>query len=224
MSDDSPKLPEHLNRGRGRGIFFNRGLLSSPSSSVASVSSRGGSTASHQIATALGAKRGTTREETRVLYSTKPSSCSEKQGTTGKIVQLCANYFKLLKKPEFEFNMYRVDFLPELDNEAMRKSFVKKHKEKIGGYLYDGGQSIFLTHRLPGRLTLECESREGVNYQLTIRDTDRTVINTDLQCMQILNLILRQTMGGLDLQMVGRNLYDALAKVKCRMKVILKYF
>lgn len=217
MSGDKPSLPAHLTRGRGRGIFFNTGLLASPTPSVASVStsSRGGSTASQQITTALGAKRGTTRDETRVVYATKPSGVVNKQGNAGKAIQLFANYFRLLKKPEFEFNVYRLDFDPLVDEEAMRKSFLRQHKDKLGGYLYDGAQLLYLTHRLSrDTLNLSCESREGVKYQVTVRHTDRVIGDTDLQCMQILNLILRQTMGGLKMELVGRNLYDALSKVR----------
>lgn len=223
MSGDTPKLPEHLNRGRGRGIFFNRGLLSSPSASIASpsTSSRGGSTASQQVSSAtLGAKRGTSRDETRLVYSTKPTDFVSKQGSTGRNIPLYANYFKLLKKPEFEFNLYRVDFDPSVDNEMMRKKFIREHKDEIGGFLYDGGQTLYLTHRLQSdTVCLSCESREGDAYQVTLRKTDRIVSNTDLQCMQILNLILRQTMGGLKMELVGRNLYDAVSKVRSLLKV-----
>lgn len=222
MSGETPKLPEHLARGRGRGIFFNRGLLSSPASSVVSpsTSSRGGSTASQQLSLALGTKRGTTRDETRVIYATKPSSCVSKQGDSGRSVQLFANYFRLLKKPEFEFNVYRVDFEPVVDNEAMRKSFLRQHKEKIGGYLYDGGQMLFLTHRLENdTVILPCESREGDQYQVYLKKTDRSISDTDIQSMQILNLILKQTMGGLKMELVGRNLYDAKSKVRGLLEV-----
>lgn len=36
---------------------------------------------------------------------------------------------------------------------------------------------------------------------------------TESQSLQILNLILRRAMGGLELQLVGRNFYDPDAKV-----------
>lgn len=154
------------------------------------------------------------------MYSTKPSSCVGKQGSAGTTIQLSANYFRLLKRPEYEFNMYQVTFEPNIDSDAMRKSFVRKLRDQIGGHLYDGANTLYMTRRLPAKIVQDCESREGTKYKVIVQETDRVVSNTDFQSMQVMNLILKQAMGGLDLQLVGRNLYDALAKVRGRLKVV----
>lgn len=69
------------------------------------------------------------------VYSTKPAGTYTKQGTSGKKVELCANYFRLIKKPSFEFNLYRVDFEPPVDEDKLRKAFISQQRAVLGGYL-----------------------------------------------------------------------------------------
>lgn len=68
-----------------------------------------------------GLKRENFRELPAPVYSTKPAGTNTKQGTSGKKVELCANYFRLIKKPSFEFNLYRVDFEPPLTRTSCAK-------------------------------------------------------------------------------------------------------
>lgn len=148
-------------------------------------------------------------------YKTKPDLINSKEGTSGNPVSLSANYFKLIQKPQFEFNLYRVDFDPQIDLEAMSKKFVYEQREILGGYLFDGQNMIYLTRRLnQDKLEFDCESREGTKYKMTIKNTGRKIEMTDGAAMQVFNLILRRTMEGLKMQEVGRNLYDPQSKVR----------
>lgn len=96
----------------------------------------------------------------------------------------------------------------------LRNALVMQHKNKIGGFLFDGTQ-LFLTRELEtdqGVLQLESKTRTDEVYTLTLKFT--TVVAMDQpESLQILNLILRRATAGLNLNLVGRNYYDAASKV-----------
>jgi aubergine len=149
----------------------------------------------------------------RPVYKTKPDLPNSKEGTSGTPVSLSANYFKLIRSPEFEFNLYRVDFEPEFDLVALRKRFIYDQRELFGGYLFDGKNMLYLTRRLKKEeMKFECESREGDKHTMIVKNTGTRIEMTDGMAMQILNIILRRTMDGLKMQEVGRNLYDPQSK------------
>jgi aubergine len=153
-------------------------------------------------------------------YVTKPGDNS-KQGSSGTPVSLSANYFRLIRKPEFEFNLYRVDFFPSLELAPLKKRFIYEQREIFGGYLFDGDSLIYLTRRLDSeKKEFECESREGEKYRMVVKNTGTKIEMTDGMAMQILNLILRKTMDGLKMQEVGRNLYDPENKVSLVLRII----
>lgn len=111
--------------------------------------------------------------------------------------------------------MYRVDFEPEVELVILRKVFIGQQQELLGGYLYDGQSMIYVTRRLEQeKYQFEVTSREGQSYKITIKSTGTVIAMTDGMAMQIFNLILRRTMDGLKMQLVGRNLYDAVNKVR----------
>jgi aubergine len=127
---------------------------------------------------------------------------------------LHANYFRVTKMPKFEVCLYRVDFEPAIDVEGMRKAFVRMHKETFGGHLYDGASMLYLTKRLPeDAMTFECRSREDKVYKMIVKNTGTKIEMTDGSAIQLFNLILRRTMEGLEMQLVGRDLYDPRNKV-----------
>lgn len=138
-----------------------------------------------------------------------------KKGTSGAVVPLSANYFKLLRKTDFEFCLYRVDFTPDVELEGLRKSFVRSQAGLLGGYLFDGQSMIYTTRRLPEEINeFNVKSREGVAYEMIIKHTGTSIKQNDAMIVQIYNLILRRAMGGLEMQLVGRNLYDPKSKVR----------
>ena len=62
-------------------------------------------------------------------------------------------------------------------------------------------------------MTFKCTSRENQQYTLLIKKTKSTIAMTSKIGMMLLNIILRRAMGGLDLQLLGRNHYDPQAKI-----------
>ena len=107
---------------------------------------------------------------------------------------------------------YRVDFSPDVDVTLIRKALIREQKALLGVYIFDG-TVLFMTFKLPNEHTqFQGKRKDGsivcinVKYVGTLNMQDSTAI-------QVLNLIIRRAMEGLQLQLVGRNLFDAKAKV-----------
>lgn len=163
------------------------------------------------------ASRGTVRGK-RVLdeiLMTRPSNIKSKRGTSGRAVSLTTNYFKLKRSPTWNLYQYRVDFSPDIEHAGIRKRLIAEQKANIGGYLFDGTM-LFLTKVLPNDVTeVMTKDREENPIQILIKFTGTVSMQT-AQSLQILNIILRRSMEGLKLQLVGRNLFDAVAKIDIR--------
>lgn len=97
---------------------------------------------------------------------------------------------------------------------GLRNALVMQHKDQVGGFLFDGLQ-LFVTRDLGGErgvINLTSKSRTDEVYNLTLQFT-KVVHMDEQESVQILNLILRRATGGLKLQLVGRNFYDASSMV-----------
>lgn len=156
--------------------------------------------------------RGTRPRATGPILVTRPRVGETKCGSLGTPIRLVSNYFRLNKRPQWEIQQYRVDFEPNILHEKTRRYLVATLKEILGGYLFDGTQ-LFLIKKLPENpMSKTIVGKDDVPYTLSIRHTGIISMN-EIQSLQILNLILRRTTAALNLQLVGRNFYDARSKV-----------
>lgn len=117
------------------------------------------------------------------------------------------------------FSLYFIDsieFQPEILLDKTRRELMRSINEMFGGgYLFDGTQ-LFLTKKLEdpnGPIERTVMSADGKTVCIMIRFVG-VVSMQEERAVQIMNLILRRAMDGLHLQTVGRNKYDANAKVK----------
>ncbi|XP_043950297.2 protein aubergine [Drosophila biarmipes] len=153
---------------------------------------------------------------TDVVHS-RPQGLATKNGVTGTRITVQTNYFKLLKRPNWTIYQYHVDFVPDVDNTRIRRAFINHHRSLLGGYIFDG-TILFCTTQFkpvqnsPYVLELVTQSREGENFQIKIKFVG-SVEAADNQQFQVLNLILRRAMEGLNLQLVSRNFFDPKAKI-----------
>lgn len=132
----------------------------------------------------------------------------------GERVRLQANYFRLLKQPQWSIYKYHVTFEPECMMSRLRNALIMQHKATIGGFLFDGIQ-LFVTRDLGGDkgvITLTSKTRTDEVYTLTLQFT-KVVQMDENESLQILNLILRRATQGLKQELVGRNYYDPKSKV-----------
>ncbi|XP_055594938.1 protein aubergine [Uranotaenia lowii] len=168
--------------------------------------------------TAGGVPRGALRGRRSIgdTLRTRALDAPSKHGTTGTPLQLHSNYFKLLKHIEWTLFQYRVDISPQVASARLLQGLVNEHKKLFGGFLFDGTQLFMVNKLRSDQLTLQSRhERTGEVYQLRIVHTG-TVDMTNETGIQVLNLILRRAMAGLNLQLVGRNLFDAAAKIAIR--------
>ena len=151
------------------------------------------------------------------VVRTRPRDCATKTGSSGVRVVVQTNYFRVLKKPQWSIHQYRVDFSPDVDNIRIRQRYLRDHKAIFGGYLFEGtllfSTNYFVDQMVNGVLELLTKNREGETIQIKIKHVG-VVDVSDVQQLQILNLILRRSMAGLNLQLVGRNFFDPKEKVK----------
>lgn len=147
------------------------------------------------------------------MVKTRPNEVLSKVGTTGQKITCEANFFRLQKTPEWQIYLYRVDFRPDVMDVRTRRFIVGTQREMFGGYLFDGTQ-LFLTQMLDSETVVKVVhlEREQSDIEMTIRFTS-IISMTEQQSLQVLNLILRNAMDGLELETVGRNKFDPAAAV-----------
>ncbi|KAH8374248.1 hypothetical protein KR200_006372, partial [Drosophila serrata] len=153
---------------------------------------------------------------TDIVHS-RPQGLATKNGTSGTRITVQTNYYKILKRPNWTIYQYRVDFSPEVDNTRLRRAFLNEHRSHLGGYIFDG-TILFSSNYFkaipnsPYVLELVTKSRAGELIKIRIKHVG-SVETADNQQFQVLNLILRRAMEGLNLQLVSRNYFDAQAKI-----------
>uniref|UniRef100_A0A1I8PZG7 Uncharacterized protein n=2 Tax=Stomoxys calcitrans TaxID=35570 RepID=A0A1I8PZG7_STOCA len=148
------------------------------------------------------------------LVHSRPQDLVTKCGKIGAKVPVQANYFRILKKPHWSIHQYRVDFRPDVDLIRLRRAYLGQHKAILGGFIFDG-TVLFSTNHFTDQSEqkeLLTKNREGETIQIILKHVGIVDV-TDAQQIQVLNLILRRSMEGLKLQLVGRNFFDPRAKV-----------
>ncbi|XP_075168095.1 protein piwi-like [Haematobia irritans] len=149
------------------------------------------------------------------MVVTKPPELASKKGCAGKEISLQANYFRISKTPSWKIYQYHVTFAPEIEMKRLKSGILSQHRELLGGFLFDGSK-LFSTTRLREAITiLSATSKRGENFVITIKYVG-DISMTEWQSLQILNLILRRSMEGLQLKLVGRNFFDPAARIDLR--------
>lgn len=143
---------------------------------------------------------------------TKPQGMEVKQGSSGRQVVLRANYFRLTKLPDFKMIQYSVNFDPEIETSQTKKTILRQISRRLGGYLYDGNNLYLMKALEDDKNIFTTKDRYEKEYKIIIRKTQDIQMMDD-QAFQIFNIILRETMRGLNLELIGRNFFDPNGKV-----------
>lgn len=168
------------------------------------------------------------RRELYQIIHTRPHD-REKSYAGGDRVTIEANYFKLRSRLPANTNWtiykYHVTFEPECMARRVQAFLVGQHKTEIGGYLFDGAQ-LFTVRKLHQNendpVEFQTETRDQTTYTIRVRFT-KIVLMSEQESLQVLNLILRRNMKGLNLTLVGRNFYDPQAMVRNFICVFFSY-
>ena len=77
-------------------------------------------------------------------------------GVTGRSVKLQSNYFPLASVTDWVVFMYRVDYAPDIDHIGVKKALLRVHKDKFGGYAFDGSVLFCMQRFATDVSTSEC--------------------------------------------------------------------
>uniref|UniRef100_A0A3P8WK61 Piwi-like RNA-mediated gene silencing 1 n=1 Tax=Cynoglossus semilaevis TaxID=244447 RepID=A0A3P8WK61_CYNSE len=131
-----------------------------------------------------------------------------KAGTSGRLIQLSANYFRITSRPQWVLYQYHVDFNPPMESRRLRSALLFHHEEVLGSARSFDGTLLFLPNRLPNKETVLCSTtRNGEMVQITLTLTNE-LLPTSPVCMQFYNIILRRILRILNMQQIGRNYYN----------------
>lgn len=150
------------------------------------------------------------------IVHTRPADVVSKIGKDGEPIKLLSNYFRVKTKPQWRIVHYHVEFTPELESVRVRCGVLSEHARSFGaGYLFDGKQ-LFTTKKFEEDVTvLQVKSKQGIDYTINIKYVG-VISSVEPRFLQVLNLILRRSMKGLKLELVGRNLFDPNSRVALR--------
>ncbi|XP_013862602.1 piwi-like protein 1, partial [Austrofundulus limnaeus] len=131
-----------------------------------------------------------------------------KAGTSGAVIKLSANFFRLLSRPQWVLNQYHVDFKPPMESRRLRSALLLQHEEVLGPASSFDGALLFLPQRLPNKETvLHSETRNGEKVQITVTLTNE-LPPTSPVCIQFYNIIFRRILKILNMQQIGRNYFN----------------
>ncbi|XP_046997505.1 piwi-like protein Siwi isoform X1 [Schistocerca americana] len=171
-----------------------------------------------QVSVGRGVMRGRKVVSSEAL-KLRPEHLPTKKGTSGIRTTILTNYFKLETHTDWRLFQYRVDFAPEEDNTFVRKALLRVHKKRLGGFIFDG-TVMFTSSRLSPdpnavlELTSERKS-DGAKIQIHIKFVGDLALG-DYHYLQFFNILMRKCLGSLKLQLVGRNYFDAAARISVK--------
>ncbi|KAM4577685.1 piwi-like protein 1 [Odontesthes bonariensis] len=140
----------------------------------------------------------------QAMEHVKESKC----GTSGAVIRLSANFFRILSRPQWVLYQYHVDYNPPMESRRLRSALLFQHEQVLGLARSFDGAMLFLPHRLHGKETvLYSETRNGEKVQITVTLTNE-LPPTSPVCIQFYNIIFRRILRILNMQQIGRNYYS----------------
>ncbi|KAG9354828.1 hypothetical protein JZ751_001541 [Albula glossodonta] len=131
-----------------------------------------------------------------------------KSGVSGSPIELRANYFRILSRPQWVLYQYHVDFNPPMESRRLRSALLFQHDETLGTARTFDGAILFLPRRLHNTETvLLSETRHGEKVQITVTLTNE-LPPTSPVCLQFYNIIFRRVLRMLNMQQIGRHYYS----------------
>ncbi|XKL69438.1 hypothetical protein PGB90_007207 [Kerria lacca] len=140
---------------------------------------------------------------------------SAKTGASGQTVQFSSNHFLLKTAQNWILCKHHVDFNPPEDRTHVRKLLLRIHRDKFAGYLFDGSTLFTTQNACPQGKLLELisERNDGQKVNITVKFVG-TCEPGDYQYLQVFNIIIRECLSHLKLQLIRRNYFDPGAKIQ----------
>jgi len=203
--NQTPRIPNNV-RSRAPGLLRRRPMMSEEKTKIEEIETK--------------MKNLTTGENVLTDYERfrrpRPESSLGpigKNGISGKNISLLSNYFPITSYTNWCLYQYRVDFNPEEEVPNIKKGLLAQHRERLGGYLFDGSM-LFSGSRFDPPVFNLTSTRHSDNQLIIITVKFTNVIETgDYANIQVFNLLLRNCLRHLNLTMIGRNFYDSQDKI-----------
>ncbi|GAB1290212.1 Piwi-like protein 1 [Apodemus speciosus] len=133
---------------------------------------------------------------------------SKSQGSSGIIVKLSTNHFRLTSRPQWALYQYHIDYNPLMEARRLRSALLFQHEDLIGRCHAFDGTILFLPKRLQHKVTeVFSQTRNGEHVRITITLTNE-LPPTSPTCLQFYNIIFRRLLKIMNLQQIGRNYYN----------------
>ncbi|XP_010132094.1 PREDICTED: piwi-like protein 1 [Buceros rhinoceros silvestris] len=131
-----------------------------------------------------------------------------KTGSSGSVVKLTANYFRLTSRPQWVLYQYHVDYSPEMEARRLRIALLFHHEDLLGKIRAFDGSILLLPKRLENKVTeLFSRTRNGEDVKITVTLTNELPPYSPT-CLQFYNIIFRRLLKMLNLEQIGRNYYS----------------
>ena len=147
---------------------------------------------------------------------TKSKELTSKQGSSGVPIQLITNHFRLITRAEGVIYQYHVTFNPPIAGKNLCTGLMREHAKKMFKVYAFDGMILFAPEKLP-QDTTEVFSKlhtDGSTVRITIKLTSE-FLSRDPMTMQLYNLILRRTLGMLDMKQIGLNGFRIQTQRRC---------
>ncbi|KAG2470727.1 PIWL1 protein, partial [Polypterus senegalus] len=138
----------------------------------------------------------------------RPTGAAVPEGVSGSPIELRANYFRILSRPQWVLYQYHIDYNPPMESRRLRSALLLKNEDLLGTTRTFDGSILFLPHRLPNTVTeFVSETRDGQTVKITVTLTNE-LPPTSPVCLQFYNIIFRRVLRILNMQQIGRHYYD----------------
>ncbi|NWR55762.1 PIWL1 protein, partial [Bucorvus abyssinicus] len=131
-----------------------------------------------------------------------------KTGSSGSMIKLTANYFRLTSRPQWVLYQYHVGYSPEMEARRLRTALLFQHENLLGKTNAFDGSILLLPKKLKNKVTeLFSRTRNGEDVKITVTLTNELPPYSPT-CLQFYNIIFRRLLKMLNLQQIGRNYYN----------------
>ena len=127
-------------------------------------------------------------------------------------MDLVSNFFRIQGGPTWCMYEYHVDFEPEIDFLSVRSALIRAHKDKIGDVYSFNGALLVSPKQLPEE-SIWHSKRESDGETITLRVRRTGEVQPDsTEAVRILDIVIRQMQGALELKPSKRDFFDPKAE------------
>uniref|UniRef100_UPI00358F629F piwi-like protein 1 n=1 Tax=Myxine glutinosa TaxID=7769 RepID=UPI00358F629F len=131
-----------------------------------------------------------------------------KQGTSGKSMDLLANFFRLNSRPDWVVYQFHVDFNPEMLSNKLRYGLVNSQTQLLGTSIAFEGNILYSLKKFTEKVEeVVVKTRKGEDVKITFTFTN-AFPPSSTSTLNLYNIIFKRVLRLMDMQQVGRHYYN----------------